>query len=108
MIAARNTDCGCTFCAKSRNGCAAPSSSESTGGDFAQLRRSVRARQFGRQLAVLDTFQIREDRLLDEPVRSALQTRRGIFQPGAQQIVDFDTKSSARHISFVWPRGIGR
>ena len=39
---------------------------------FAQLRRPVRARQFGRQLAVLDTLQIREDRLLDEPVGSAL------------------------------------
>ena len=75
---------------------------------FAQLRRAVRARQLGRQLAVLDTLQIREDRLLDEPVGSALETRRGIFQPGAQQIVDFDTKGSARHISFVWPLGTGR
>lgn len=33
VIAARSTDCGCTFCAKSRNGIGAPSSSWSSGAD---------------------------------------------------------------------------
>ena len=50
---------------------------------------------------MLDAFEIREDRLLDEPVRRALETRGRVPQAGAQEIVDFDAKSGARHISFV-------
>ena len=60
------------------------------GRGIGQFGRTVRARQFGRKLTVLDALQISEDRLLDQPVWSALEARRGIFEPGTQQIVDFD------------------
>jgi len=45
-----------------------------------KIRDAAVARQLGRQLAVLDPLQIREDRLLDEPVRRAFETRGRIFQ----------------------------
>jgi hypothetical protein len=49
---------------------------------------------------MLDLFEVREDRLLDEPMRSAFEAGGGIFQPGTQEVVDLDAKSCASHISF--------
>ncbi len=69
-------------------------------GAVGQIGRALHAGQFGRQLAVLDSFEIREDRLLDQPVRSAFETGGGIFQPGTQEVVDLDAKGGASHVSF--------
>ena len=54
-----------------------------------------------RQLAVLDPLEIREDRLLDQPVGSALETRCRVFQARAEKVVDFDAESRACHGGFV-------
>jgi hypothetical protein len=67
-----------------------------------QIGQTLRAGQFRRQLAVLDAFEIREDRLLDQPVRSAFETGGGIFQPGTQEVVDLDAKGGASHVSFSY------
>ncbi|ESS37073.1 Flagellar hook-length control protein FliK [Burkholderia cenocepacia KC-01] len=66
-----------------------------------ELRHAAVARQLGRQLAVLDPLEIREDRLLDQPVGSALETRRRVFQARAEKVVDFDAESRACHGGFV-------
>ena len=55
------------------------------------------ARQPGRQLAVLDPLEIREDRLLDQPVGSTLETRGGVLEARAEKVVDFDAESRACH-----------
>ena len=69
-------------------------------GALGQIGRARHTRQLGRQLAVLDLFEVREDGLLDEPVRSAFETSGGIFQPGTQEVVDLDAKGGASHVSF--------
>jgi hypothetical protein len=48
-----------------------------------ELGHAAAARQLGR-LTVLDALEVREDRLLDQPVRSALETRRRVFQARAE------------------------
>ena len=66
-----------------------------------ELGHAAAAGQFRRQLAVLDAFEVGEDRLLDQPVGRAFEARRSVFQPLAEQIVDFDAKGGACHGGFV-------
>lgn len=66
-----------------------------------ELRHAAVARQLGRQLAVLDPLEIREDRLLDQPVGSALETRGGVLEARAEKVVDLDAESRACHGGFV-------
>ena len=56
---------------------------------------------------MFDALEVREDGLLDEPVRGPFEPRSGVSQAGAQQIVDFNAQGGARHISVLAGIGTG-
>lgn len=58
---------------------------------------SGQAGMLGGRQATLDLLQVIEDRLLDHPVRRAVDLRSGLFQAFAGGIVEFYAKSGGSH-----------
>ncbi|MCY1446321.1 hypothetical protein D9M71_628770 [compost metagenome] len=53
--------------------------------------------EFGQGGATLELLQVIEDRLLDQPVRRAVDGRRSCFESLTGRVVEFDPKGGRRH-----------